>query len=587
MDGHIGEQASQYVKDHYIVTLSNEFKVTSKIKTKNAIINALSKIEADLNEHEKFSGTTLAGVVIRNGKVIMHHIGDSRVIIGLKDGHIVESIDHKPNLYCERYRICVQNKSSLMPYQTPYRLLSQLAMSRSIGHHRTKCQSRDNIATPDFQQILQEEVKWILVATDGVIDQVTTVQIVTIINCLSHKPHKVMKTNSDLENLTIEVFNGEMYVPYFKTVFEDEYPGQQIVSQDGSISKKIVNTLIAISYRSSGYDNISAIFQIIPEFEAYNPRNFNALQVENTDCDIKTFAETFPFPRILAQSADKYLVYDNSTYTQLLIRHKFPQAKILELELNREQLQKITLSYYKFATKYVLLSYIIYVTQSKTKFKYLILSIKKFKARKVKRNKSPDDFTLKFRCFKFTIPYKQNKIYKQFALMEIPSIIHIYTPRIPYYLQYPNHTISYEQQYISLQTYDEEISSTSDIQSLRSTFTEELTKNTVYSQERFLRKLCNINHDIVQQPLDNNTELIQYSNKEELTSEKDQQSIIREANEQSLSHCQSESTVSYHISALIQKPKSNIIEERTTMFQTLRKRIALIYNKLKQKLFGK
>ncbi|KAH0576956.1 Protein phosphatase 2C [Spironucleus salmonicida] len=428
MDGHGGSEASQYVKDHYVETLSKKLKAEPKIKTKTAVVNALAKMEDVVCNSWESTGTTFAGVIIRNGKALIHHIGDSRVIVGLKDGRVVESIDHKPNLHCERYRIHVENRRKIDYSNKLFRLQTGLAMSRAIGDKDFKRISNDAIATPDFQSVPSEDVKWIFAASDGVIDQLTTDQIVNIINCLCHKPHKVMKTNSHLENLAIEVFNGKENISEFNNVFGKKDAGYQIVKQDGSFSKKIVDTLIAISYRSWGQDNIGALFQVIPNFEDYPPRNFNTLLVENIDSPLNTFSKTFPYPRIFAKNLGNFLVYDNSTYTQLLIRHKFPDAKITELELDRDQIVNLTFQSYQQMSLYTKFPGHVYVTQSRTmgegKFYSEIRGYNEQNIKEIVRCSNSDDFTLKFPCYRINDIQDIDEIYMKFAEMPIPPLIY-------------------------------------------------------------------------------------------------------------------------------------------------------------------
>lgn len=137
------------------------------------------------------SGTTASVALVKDGKLYMANVGDSRAVLakrtssGYKAKRI--SVDHKPNLPEEKSRIESKNgEVKQLPMDIPYRLFLKgrefpgISMSRAIGD--TIAQSIGLISDPSVMCIdLEDEDEFILICSDGVWEFIDDQEAVEII----------------------------------------------------------------------------------------------------------------------------------------------------------------------------------------------------------------------------------------------------------------------------------------------------------------------------------------------------------------------------------------------------------------------
>ena len=188
MDGHgqQGELCSAYFRNRIEEELTSHPSFISNIRT--AIEETVSKIEKDMvedtNIDTEMSGSTLIIAVVRNTKLIVANVGDSRVICGYRDASTGEicveriSVDHKPEVESEANRIISRGgRIAAIKYPEgeigPLRVFLQdaptpgLAMSRSVGDviaHKVGV-----ISEPEFfeRELIVPDDILLIVATDG------------------------------------------------------------------------------------------------------------------------------------------------------------------------------------------------------------------------------------------------------------------------------------------------------------------------------------------------------------------------------------------------------------------------------------
>ncbi|OMJ66866.1 hypothetical protein SteCoe_36151 [Stentor coeruleus] len=206
-DGHglQGHLVSRYVKlklvqylENYMIEYNNDPNIIEK-----SYINTIKLIEDQLENEgidSMFSGTTVVSVIVLSNIIICANIGDSRAVLGKKINNNWDyddlSKDHKPELTLERERI-ENSGGRIMPYFSvtglpvgPQRVwlkdvnIPGLAMSRSLG---------DNIAgsvgvcsDPEFSShALKKEDKFMIIASDGLWEFITSKEAVEIVGKLS------------------------------------------------------------------------------------------------------------------------------------------------------------------------------------------------------------------------------------------------------------------------------------------------------------------------------------------------------------------------------------------------------------------
>ena len=164
--------------------------------------NALSsKYDIDIS----LSGTTLCSALILGNILYLINIGDSRAILGMYNSRINKwkttqlTVDHKPNHPNENRRIIFYNgrierhKNEFGDEVGPYRVYGKdsdsnsqgLTMSRSIGDLESK--KYGVIYDPEiFKYELKENDKVIVIASDGLWDQLKNEEVMEIIGeCLN------------------------------------------------------------------------------------------------------------------------------------------------------------------------------------------------------------------------------------------------------------------------------------------------------------------------------------------------------------------------------------------------------------------
>ncbi|CAI2376343.1 unnamed protein product [Moneuplotes crassus] len=174
-------------------------------KTNTKIKEALRK--AFNNTHEmivqqpfdtKLSGTTCVTIVVKENKVFIANVGDSRVVICRQNSNFLWkphqiSRDHKPELRDEKERI-LSNRGRIHPFCDnegnfvgPHRVWHPsfqypgLAMSRSLGDeiaHQYGVTSDPEITEYE----IQSEDKFIILASDGIWEFMTNQEVIDILS---------------------------------------------------------------------------------------------------------------------------------------------------------------------------------------------------------------------------------------------------------------------------------------------------------------------------------------------------------------------------------------------------------------------
>ena len=201
-DGHGGKGCSYYLKDNLHKNI-NEFSVMG-VKLGIEKTEKDFKQEEGLNENGEIkdsSGSCGIIAMIKNNKLIIANVGDSRLVIykNKKISFITE--DHKPDSETEKKRIelaggKIYQTPSIFPlYQNgkkidiPWRVLpGRLSVSRTFGDIEAKegkfgGMKNVVVALPDITEIeLNNEYNFIVMGCDGVFDVLSNEEILECIN---------------------------------------------------------------------------------------------------------------------------------------------------------------------------------------------------------------------------------------------------------------------------------------------------------------------------------------------------------------------------------------------------------------------
>lgn len=137
------------------------------------------------------SGTTATLAMHRDGTVYVAHVGDSRAVLGRRQGGEIKSedltADHKPSLESERRRIqAAGGQIKRLEGDIPHRVFLNgktypgLAMTRSIGD--TVGATVGVTSTPDVKSLkVQPDWQFLLVCSDGIWEFITSQEAVDIV----------------------------------------------------------------------------------------------------------------------------------------------------------------------------------------------------------------------------------------------------------------------------------------------------------------------------------------------------------------------------------------------------------------------
>lgn len=170
-----------------------------------ALKKALDKVDREVQRvsHWSFQGSTAVALWIYSDlttrTVLAANIGDSRAVLSRNRKAFSLTTDHKPNLPKEKARIEAQGGSVVwcglvdtlgLPIETQgvYRVNGNLALSRAMGD---RSERPAVTAEPDITRMqLVEQDEFIVLATDGLWDVMSSQEVVTYI-------HAILDTHND------------------------------------------------------------------------------------------------------------------------------------------------------------------------------------------------------------------------------------------------------------------------------------------------------------------------------------------------------------------------------------------------------
>lgn len=199
-DGHGGDLVSKFAEKRMLDLIVTRFK-GDDLDKKRAIAEAYKDFDRALKLHFQdqvnllyFCGSTAVAAVIDRAasKLLVSHVGDSRIVVYRGDGTIVATQDHTPELEVEKERI-IGAGGGLQWLKGCYRVCipgsvgrgwgPTINMSRCLGDFALK--DYGVIGTPDVQEVkLAPDDKFMILASDGFWDFFTNTGAVEYVNNL-------------------------------------------------------------------------------------------------------------------------------------------------------------------------------------------------------------------------------------------------------------------------------------------------------------------------------------------------------------------------------------------------------------------
>lgn len=185
-DGHGGNEIAYYAAANVHQFVAQAYQNCQSME--QALVTGIKRADSALkntqylNERAQSSGSTAIIVVIKDNKLYVANVGDSRALLSRAGKVIPLSVDHKPNREDEKQRI-EQAGGNVNDVEGIARVNGNLAISRSIGDHALR--DAGIIATPEITvTTLTDEDDFILLACDGVFESQTKIDNELVISII-------------------------------------------------------------------------------------------------------------------------------------------------------------------------------------------------------------------------------------------------------------------------------------------------------------------------------------------------------------------------------------------------------------------
>ncbi|KAG1678586.1 hypothetical protein FOA52_012593 [Chlamydomonas sp. UWO 241] len=189
-DGHGGPNAADYVRSNLFKNLQQHPKYPQDIA--GAIAEVFVTTDDQYmrsGDPTREDGSTGVAVVVHGNRMVVANVGDSRGVLCRGGQTIALTIDHKPNNKDERDRI--ENAGGVVIWAGVWRVGGVLAVSRAFGDKPLK---KFVIAVPHVREnTLSASDEFVIIASDGLWDVMTSEDAVALIRDLSNEPEKAAK----------------------------------------------------------------------------------------------------------------------------------------------------------------------------------------------------------------------------------------------------------------------------------------------------------------------------------------------------------------------------------------------------------
>eukprot|EP00762_Andalucia_godoyi_P001458 ANDGO_00276.mRNA.1 putative protein phosphatase 2C 59 len=179
-DGHAGGECAKYLADNMLRTLYNhpQFHSDLQFALRSGFRQIDDMFQKVANRARSEAGSTAVLAIIRNRRLYVANVGDSRAILCKRGVAIALSQDQKPTRSDEKERI--ERAGGFVEFG---RVMGLLAVSRAFGDFEYKEAGKPVvICDPEVQEIdLNSECEFLVLACDGIWDVMSNQDVCTLI----------------------------------------------------------------------------------------------------------------------------------------------------------------------------------------------------------------------------------------------------------------------------------------------------------------------------------------------------------------------------------------------------------------------
>jgi serine/threonine protein phosphatase PrpC len=254
-DGHGGSAVAQKAAKELHIAIAKNLIST---EPENALKRAFEQFDSTIDPSLHRSGAVAAVALTQDNKLYLAWAGDTRVIV-IREGKVIEStVDHKPNNPIEKKRI--ESLGGQIWLHGPIYRVGGLAIARTLGDVSEKKDYPGIISTPDIKQVTLEPNDIVIIACDGLWDELSNEQVVEEFTRLNKR------SDAELEKAY------------------PEKPKEEVYAADDGSNRRLA--LIARGLRDKAYqegstDNISVmVVQFKPSVPSHMPKDVSNLTEE-------------------------------------------------------------------------------------------------------------------------------------------------------------------------------------------------------------------------------------------------------------------------------------------------------------------
>ncbi|KAH0573997.1 Protein phosphatase 2C [Spironucleus salmonicida] len=262
-DGHGGARVSKIAAQIYPSLVFTS--IMSQGNVEDSIRQSIQFLESKVCSNRSLDeqGSTLSCVIIHEQQVYVNHVGDSRVILGMKSQSIIATEDHSPDQKSEIERLKKIRGVFISREFGISRVQGVLSLSRAVGDNVLK--QFGVICEPDVNVYPLDEISYILIACDGLFNIFSNDQVDILVKSMkSGLTQAKQGENKDLSEIAINYCSGnarsgDLGIKKLTGLPPDRGHNVCDIDPKAPLEKRMCQVLVKMAYWLGSTDNITCM----------------------------------------------------------------------------------------------------------------------------------------------------------------------------------------------------------------------------------------------------------------------------------------------------------------------------------------